>query len=222
MSRILPQLIYKLPRREELMATLVDHAGSHAVFIPGPCDIAPGSHVELSVVFQDEPRTFRMRGIVRWKRESIGHTLPPGIAVELLEDESPTRDLMIAYASGYELEWTARSERRLPVAHPISIASGNYLGNEVTADLSKGGAFITVGHMLPVGSDIDIKLKPEGELFVLRFSGTVMWQSTERNGIGVKFQFPNSHVRQRFEAFVDRLSEQADDMREEHGPQGRL
>lgn len=221
-NRIRSSLIYKVPHRLGLGGSLFEHAGTHSVFVPGTSEITPGSHIELCVVFEDEPRTFRMRGVVRWKRESLGHALPPGIAVELLADESPTRDLMIAYASGYDLEWTVRRERRLPIAHPISFAFGDYLANEVTEDLSKGGAFIASARMLPVGTEIDIKIKPEGELFALRFAGVVVWQGAAHNGLGVRFVFPNPHVKQRFETFIERLTEQADAMLETHGPQGRL
>lgn len=220
--RMRPTLIYKLPDRKAFPSALMDRGGATTVFVPGTTTLAPGTRVDFGVVFEEGPRAFGTRGIVRWKRESLGHILPPGLAIELPPSEEPTRDLILAYVRGKKLEWTDRRDRRLPIMHAVSFAAGDYVATEVTEDLGKSGAFVTSAKLLAPGTEIDIKLKPPGELFALRFYGTVLWNSKGRGGIGVKFAFPNPHAKARFEAFVDRLSEQTDAALEIHGPQGRL
>ena len=220
--RLRPTLIFKLPERKDFSASLVDRDGVTSIFVPGTTNLAPGMRVDLGVLFVDGPRNFTTRGVVRWKRESLGHVLPPGLGVELASHDEPTRDLILTYVRGKNVELKDRRDRRLPVMHAVSFASGDFVTNEVTEDLSKSGAFLTSSKMLEPGTEIDIKLKPEGELFALRFYGEVVWNSKPRGGIAVRFAFPNPHAKTRFETFVDRLSERVDQALEVHGPQGRL
>ncbi len=220
--RLRPTLIFKLPERANFMSSLMDRDGVTNIFVPGATNLAPGMRVDLGVLFTDGPKQFATRGVVRWKRESLGHALPPGLAIELARHDEPTRDLILSYVRGRNVELKDRQSRRLPVMHPLSFASGDFVTNEVTEDLSKTGAFLSSAKMLAPGTQIDIKLKPEGELFALRFYGEVVWNSAERGGIAVRFAFPNPHAKTRFEAFIDRLSDQADQALEVHGPQGRL
>lgn len=220
--RLRPTLVYKLPERRDFNGALMDREGVTSIFVPGTTNLAPGMRVDLGVLFVDGPRNFSTRGVVRWKRESLGHTLPAGLAVELANHDEPTRDLILSYVRGQDVSFKERRERRLPIMHPVSFASGDFITNEVTEDLSKSGAFLSCGRMLDPGTEIDIKLKPEGELFALRFYGQVVWHSKARGGIAVRFAFPNPHAKTRFESFVDRLTDQVDQQLEVHGPQGRL
>jgi hypothetical protein len=219
--RLRPTLILKLPERADFVSSLMDRDGVTSIFLPGTTNLTPGMRVDLGVLFVDGPRNFTTRGVVRWKRESLGHMLPPGLAVDLAPYEETTRDLILSYVRGKDVELEDR-ERRLPIMHPVSFASGDFMTNEVSEDMSKTGAFFTCAKMLAPGTEIDIKLKPEGELFALRFYGEVVWYSKERGGIAVRFAFPNPHAKTRFEGFIDRLSEQVDQAIEVHGPQGRL
>ncbi|MEZ0311581.1 MAG: PilZ domain-containing protein [Myxococcota bacterium] len=220
--RLRPTLMLKLPDRKDFTASLIDGGGTTSIFLPGTTNLAPGMRVDLGVLFVEGPRVFSTRGIVRWKRESSGHVLPPGLAVELAEHDASTRELILTYVRGKNVELKDRRDRRLPIMHAVSFASGDFVTNEVTEDLSKSGAFLSSNNMLAPGTEIDIKLKPDGELFALRFYGEVVWNSKARGGIAVRFAFPNPHAKTRFEAFVDRLSEQVDQALEVHGPQGRL
>jgi hypothetical protein len=220
--RLRPTVVYELPERADFSASLTDKGGATSIFVPGTTNLAPGMRVDLGVLFVDGPRNFSTRGIVRWKRESMGHVLPPGLAIELAQHDEPTRDLILSYVRGKNVEWKDRRDRRLPVMHAVSFATGDFVTTEVTEDLSKSGAFLTSSKLLEPGAEIDIKLKPEGELFSLRFYGEVLWNSKARGGIAVRFAFPNPHAKSRFEAFIDRLTEQVDQSLEVHGPQGRL
>ena len=220
--RLRPTLVYKLPERRDFNGALSDRDGVTSIFVPGTTNLAPGMRIDLGVLFVDGPRNFSTRGIVRWKRESLDHTLPAGLAVELAHHDEPTRDLILSYMRGQNVELKDRRERRLPVMHPVSFAAGDFITNEVTENLSKSGAFFSCGKLMEPGTEIDIKLKPEGELFALRFYGEVVWNSKARGGIAVRFAFPNPHAKTRFESFVDRLADQVDQQLEVHGPQGRL
>ncbi len=220
--RLRPTVMFKLPERKDFSAALVDRGGVTSIFIPGTTNLAPGMRVDLGVLFVDGPRNFSTRGIVRWKRESLDNSLPAGLAVELARHDESTRDLILTYVRGKNVDLRDRRDRRLPIMHAVSFASGDFVTNEVTEDLSKSGAFLTSSRMLEPGTEIDIKLKPDGELFALRFYGEVVWNSKARGGVAVRFAFPNPHAKTRFEAFVDRLSEQVDQSLEVHGPQGRL
>lgn len=220
--RLRPTVILKLPERRDFTRSLIDRDGVTSIFLPGTTNLAPGMRVDLGVLFVDGPRNFSTRGTVRWKRDSQAHALPAGLAVELAQHDEPTRDLILTYVRGRNVDLKDRRDRRLPVMHALSFATGEFVANEVTEDLSKSGAFLSSDKMLAPGTEIDIKLKPEGELFALRFYSEVVWNSKARGGIAVRFAFPNPHAKTRFEAFVDRLDEQVNQSLEIHGPQGRL
>ncbi|MBC7794930.1 MAG: hypothetical protein H7Z43_14590, partial [Clostridia bacterium] len=56
----------------------------------------------------------------------------------------------------------------------------------------------------------------------LRFGAEVLRFDKDRGGIAVSFLFPSPHVRQRFEAFVDRMEPHVHRLTYVYGPEGKL
>jgi hypothetical protein len=220
-THVRPTLVYAMPERGLFGSALVDQGGRTLVFVPGDAVVAPAAPVDLQIDFTHQERMFRARGVVRYRRDSKGHGLPTGVGVELAPYEDGTRDLILAFSRGENHAWSERSEPRFPIAHPIAFAAGDMLATEETTDVSKSGAFITTKVKVAEGAQLDIKMKPEGELFALRFGAQVLRVDRARGGIAVSFLFPSPHVQQRFEAFIDRMEPHVQRMTYLHGPEGR-
>jgi hypothetical protein len=221
-THVRPTLVFTMPERGLFGSALVDQHGRTLVFVPGESAVAVASPVDVQVSFTHQARMFRLRGVVRYERKAKKHSLPSGVGVELDMYEDATRDLILAFSRGDNHEWTERSEPRFPIAHPIAFAAGDMLATETTTDISKSGAFITTKVAVKEGAQLDIKMKPEGELFALRFGAQVLRVDRKRGGIAVSFLFPSPHVQQRFEAFIDRMEPHVQRMTYTHGPDGRL
>lgn len=219
-THVRPTLVYAMPERGLFGSSLVDQHGRTLIFVPGNSAVQPASPVDVQVNFTHAERMFRVRGVVRYRRDVKNHTLPPGVGIEVEIYEHATRDLILAFSRGENHAWTERSEPRFPIAHPIAFAAGDMLATEETTDVSKSGAFITTKVKVTEGQQLDVKMKPEGELFALRFGAQVLRVDRNRGGIAVQFMFPSPHVQQRFEAFIDRMEPHVQRMTYLHGPDG--
>ena len=95
-----PMIMLRLRSRRDFLRHFFHEGTAGSVFIPGPTQARPGERVKLGLFFEEEQRTFRLRGIVRWKRMTKSKRLPVGMAIELFASESEARDLLLEFAQG--------------------------------------------------------------------------------------------------------------------------
>jgi uncharacterized protein (TIGR02266 family) len=206
-SRV-PTLLVPLRNRRQLFEVYYHRDGANGIFVAGEADFAVGDTLYVEINFLEEQRAFRLKGTVRWRRLHSGRSsLPPGLGVEFDDGERQTRDLVLDFARGREVEFTVRASHRLPVAIQIAYASDARFLTDVSDDLSAGGLFIATDDVLPKGTELELKLKPPGHLLGLRLRGSVAWVSLrgERRGMGIKFLFDNPRQQRQVEAVVDKL-----------------
>ncbi len=208
MQPSVPTLLVPLRNRRQLFEVYYHRDGSDGVFIAGEVEFAVGESLFVELNFLEEQRAFRLKGSVRWRRVASGRSsLPPGIGVEFEDSERATRDLVLDFARGREVEFTVRDSHRLPVSLNISYASDSRFLTDVADDFSAGGVFITTDEVLEPGTELEIKLKPPGHLMGLRLKGQVAWVSRTgpRQGMGIKFIFESERKRRQVEQVVENL-----------------
>lgn len=207
--KVRPTIVYELPDHRAFLSAYFHQGELGSVFVPGDSKVRAGEHVDLELRFVAEDRTVRLTGILRWKRSTPGPKLPAGVAIELMPNERHIRDTLIDFANGREVKWIERSSERLPVHMVIEYASSSVFLSDFTDDLSDGGAFIVTDELLPIGTELRLKLKPPGELFALRLKGKVAWQQLEgRRGIGVTFEFEGDRTKDKIHKLCGELRKQ--------------
>ncbi|MEM6733609.1 MAG: PilZ domain-containing protein, partial [Myxococcota bacterium] len=127
-----------------------------SIFVPGATQARPGDAIRLGVFFEEEQRTFRIRGTIRWKRMTKSKRLPVGMAVEVLPDDKEALQLILDFAHGREVSWTEREER-VPAQIQIHYATGSVFLSDVTEDVSNGGMFLRTQHPLEIGETVRLK-----------------------------------------------------------------
>lgn len=203
-----PTLIVPLRNRTQMFEHYFHRDGSDGIFVPGEINFEVGEKLFLEINFLEEQRSYRIRGVVQWRRLKTRRlSLLPGIGVEFDSNERATRDMILDFARGRELEFTSRSSHRIPVTLQISYASDSRFLTDVADDLSLGGLFITTDKPLEVGTILNLKLKPPGYLMGIRVKGVVAWISdrASRSGMGIKFIFESERKKRKVESVVDNL-----------------
>jgi type IV pilus assembly protein PilZ len=203
-----PTLLVPLRNRRQLFEVYYHRDGANGVFVQGEASFEVGDVLYIELNFLEEQKAFRLKGTVRWRRMPSGRSsLPAGIGVEFDDSERQTRDLVLDFARGREVEFTVRGSHRLPVAISIAYASDSRFLTDMSDDLSAGGLFIATDAVLDVGTQLELKLKPPGHLLGLRLRGSVAWVSLRgaRRGMGIQFLFDSDRKRRQVEAIVDKL-----------------
>lgn len=179
-----------------------------SIFVAGFSEARPGAQVRLDLRFPNDARSFRIRGIVRWRRLSAGKKLPAGTAVELAGEERPALELILDFARGRTVAWSEREER-VPAKVEIHYATGSVFLTDLTEDLSRGGLFVRTDESLAPGDAIKIKLKLPGDFFSVRVGGSVAWvRERAPRGAGIKFETENPRTLTRLERIVKELKAQ--------------
>lgn len=202
-----PMIMLRLRSRRDFLRHFFHEGTAGSVFIPGPTQARPGERVKLGLFFEEEQRTFRLRGIVRWKRMTKSKRLPVGMAIELFASESEARDLLLEFAQGRAVDWTERDER-ITAQIQIHYATGSVFLSDVTEDVSRGGVFLRTDERLEVGDVLRLKLKLPGDFFSVRVGGEVAWVRQDPPGVGIRFTFANERSQNRVQRIVDELREQ--------------
>lgn len=197
----------RLANRREFLKLFFKEGEAGSVFVPGATQCRPGDAVKLGIFFEEEQRTFRIRGSVRWKRMTRSKRLPIGMAVEILPKEREALTLILDYAHGREVNWTDRDER-VPAQIQIHYATGSVFLSDMTEDLSKGGVFLRTDEALRVGDPLRLKLKLPGDFFSVRVGGRVTWVRDNPRGVGIQFEFDNGRTKNRVQRIVDELRKQ--------------
>ena len=204
--RIQPTVIVELPDRAGFLGCFYHQGTLGGVFVRGQLGLEPGTETLLEFVFVAEKRVVRSRGIVRWRRTQRGRDLEAGMGIEFLPTERRTRDLLLDYARGREVQLVRHRARRLPVSLTVEYASESVMLSDLTEDISEEGLFIASDVLLDVGTKLRLRLKPPGSLLALHLRGEVMWRRGQgRRGFGVRFLFDKPRTARRIREVIDRL-----------------
>lgn len=197
-----------LRNRSQLFEVYYHQDGQDGVFVEGEVDFRVGEVLFVEINFLEEQRAFRIKGSVSWRRLASGRqNLTPGIGVSFDEKERGTRDLILDFARGREITFTARESQRLPASMSISYASDSQFLTDMVDDFSAGGVFIATDEVLDKGTELEIKLRPPGYLLGLKVKGQVAWTARfgARRGMGIKFIFENDRKRRQVAQVVEKL-----------------
>ena len=200
-------VMLRLANRGKFLKLFFKEGEAGSIFVPGTTNCRPSDAVRLGIFFEEEQRTFRIRGTVRWKRMTKSKRLPVGMAVEVLPKERDALNLILDYANGREVNWTERDER-IPAQLQIHYATGSVFLSDVTEAVSRGGVFLRTEEPLEVGDELRLKLKLPGDFFSVRVGGRVTWVREKPRGVGIQFSFDNGRAQSRMQRIVDELREQ--------------
>ena len=203
---IRPTVVVELADRRAFLSCFYHQGSLGGVFVPGHLSLEAGTGVLLELVFVTEQRTLRSRGVVRWKRTRSARNLDAGVGIEFLPQERRTRDLILDFANGRNIQLVQPRARRLPVRLTVQYVTDSVMLSDLTDDISEGGLFILTDDLVAVGTDLTLKLKPPGRLFGIQVKGKVAWRQNEgRRGFGVRFHFEGERTKRRIEDLVERL-----------------
>lgn len=202
-----PDISLRLPNRREFLKLFFHEGSAGSLFVPDATHARPGESCRICIYFEEEQRSFRIRGTVRWRRMTKSKRLPVGMAVEIPSSEAETLGLILEFARGREVSYTQRRER-VPAQIQIHYATGSVFLSDLTEDLSQGGVFIRTDERLELGDTLRLKLKLPGDYFSVRVSGEVAWVRDTPPGVGVRFKFEGDRVKSRVERIVQELRKQ--------------
>ncbi|MBI5496077.1 MAG: TIGR02266 family protein [Deltaproteobacteria bacterium] len=202
-----PTVLVPLRHRQSFLDQYIPGDGHGGLVVPGALRYRPGETLDLELNFLQEQRTFRLRGLVRWRDEPGGPPGQfPGMGVEFLESERDTRDLVLDFAHGKDIAFTERSDHRFPVSLQIAYRSDSAFITDWTDDVSQGGAFIVTDRLVPLGTIMPLKVDVPGALLPLRLRGVVCWtRRAQPAGMGVKFLFESERQKKKMAALVAQL-----------------
>jgi len=193
--------------RESFRGVQVDGGPCGGVLLPAERAVRVGQNVDLRVSFTEEGLSFRIRGIVRWRRIKAHRGAPAGWGVEFLASENS--NLLLQFIRGMPVRFPNRS-KRFSVAMECLCSNWTASGRGVTENMSRTGAFIRLRSSPPVNSRLQLKLlAPDGPIAV---ESEVVWsrKQGEEVGLGVQFVFNQantgrSNAQLRIERLVGRI-----------------
>jgi uncharacterized protein (TIGR02266 family) len=205
--QVRPTVLLALTTRRSFLDHYYDQ-GAPGVFVPGYVNQSVGAEVDLEIAFAEEQMVFHSRGLVRSKRLVGRKDMPAGIGVEFLSSERRTRELLLKFANGHEVQITRRRSRRLPISLQVECTTPDGKKLEMTEDLSREGAFIRTDAVVPIGTIITVRFKPPGQKTTVSLKAEVMWQRhSERPGIGVRFVLDDSAPQRALAEFIDQVKD---------------
>jgi Tfp pilus assembly protein PilZ len=204
------QLLLPLRDRAQFAAQAFDHDTQGGLFVPGDVDVEEGEDVDLEIAFMREQVRFHIRAVVLWKRASAGRRAEAGVGLGFPESEAATRDRILAFARGSDVDHVEREARRYALHLEVKLTVDGEARVVSTDDMSEGGCFLLVEPPLPMGTAVRVTLRAPGALFSwLTLHGRVAWQRTQpgRTGVGVAFLFDDGRERRRMEKLLVLLRE---------------
>lgn len=205
------QLLLPLKDRAAFLEQSFDKGAAGGLFVPGEVEVSLGDEVDVEIHFIEDQVRFRIRGVVKWKRENAGRrAIPPGIGIEFLPSEGHTRDHLVAFAEGRESVSHVERGRRYALQVDVKLSRGGVEEMGVTDDISEGGCFVLTENLLPVGTVLAVKLRAPGSLFGwMTLSAIVAWTRTDpaRAGLGLAFTFEDDRKRAKVGKIVALMKE---------------
>lgn len=194
-------------RHPENLLAIFEPRGSYGIlFCRGFEHLTPGVEVDIEVAFQEPKLTFSTRGIVRWKRTAPAASLKAGVGVEFLEEEVPTRDLMLRFARGEPVPELRVRERRFPASIPVSMQMAGARLEGKTFNMSFSGAFLLVPRPPEEYAVVPLTLLPQDARRSLTLDAEVRWQRVNGvAGMGVRFLFDTDERRDAVKRLVEEI-----------------
>jgi uncharacterized protein (TIGR02266 family) len=158
--------------------------------VEGKSPGALGQFVMLKVLVLRPRREFVLRGQLAWVRHKSSPNQPAGFGVDLLPEDDATRVRLLAFARQEVHSDSTRVEHRQQVELKVRVVHDGKQRKELVADLSSGGAFIRSWDPLPVGSKVQLALRPPLSLTALELKGHVAWvrRAGDHPGMGIEFE----------------------------------
>lgn len=176
--------------------------------VDGLAPASLGTIVSL-VVRVKEPvsRSFTVRARLAWARHKASSALKESFGLDFLSEDARGRERLIDFASGKASPEALRAEDRISVALPVVLTYQGHARKETLADLSPGGAFLRTGSFIPLGSELELALRPPRSLTRLRLRARVAWirRSGEGRGFGLAFAFDDAKQAERLSRVLERI-----------------
>lgn len=182
------------------------------LFVAVTPEVQVGEETPVEFRFGDG-KVFRTQCRVAWRRLVGTDALPAGLGLQFLTRERQTRDLLLAYADGKDIQYAPRSSGRVPAEIAVRVRFDHGELQEHSRDISNDGIFVSTNLALQIGSKVQITLKRPGRLLGLSLAAQVARQ--EPTGLGFRFVFRTDRSRRQVESLVR-------EMREKAGPQATL
>ncbi len=170
---------------------------------------ALGQLVLLKVQVVRPARQFVLHGQLAWVRhKSGGPNQPTGFGVDFTPEDDSTRVRLLAFARQEVHSDATRVEKRQQVELKVRVVHEGNQRKELTADLSSGGAFIRSWDPLPVGSKVQLALRPPLSLMALELKGHVAWvrRAGDHPGMGIEFEHDDGAGREKLEKLLSKLA----------------
>lgn len=211
-----PVLMVPIKDREHFLEIYFEKGGLGGMFIRGLTELDLADEVDLDIRFLQEQVSFRVRGVVRWRRTTGGRrSLPPGLGIEFSPLSKSGEKKLLDYAMGREVSIIDRGGHRYEAHLAVRITGENGKLVETTDDISEGGAFLLTEAPYTIGDLVTLNVRPPGAIFGIPLSARVAWLRAEGDkGVGVEFIFENGRQRSRIARLVKQLkSSMIDELR---------
>lgn len=168
---------------------------------------ALGQRVQLRVEVKRPARVFVLGGQLAWARHKPAPGQPPSFGVDFVPEDDATRVRLLAFARDELSSDVIRAELRHQVELKVRLVHEGRERRELTADLSTGGAFIRTWNPLPVGSRLEVFLRPPLSLTALALKAHVAWVrlAGDHAGMGLEFE-KDAALKARLEKLVAKLA----------------
>jgi Tfp pilus assembly protein PilZ len=203
-------LLIPLKNRAHFLELYFEKSGLAGLFVKGEVDLQLGDEVDLEVQFLEEQRTFRVRGVVRWRRAIAGRaSLPPGLGIEFVPADLRAQKHLVDFAMGREVPLVHREDRRFDAQIKVRVNAAGIKETSQTDDISEHGAFIVTDAPFDIGETFMLTLHPPRAIFPVPLQARVKWRRFEQKpGIGVEFVYESEKTRARIARLVSKLKMQ--------------
>ncbi len=203
------KLEVEFERAEEVLQRLYPNGRLGGLTLDGIPPATAGARVEL-VVHLNHParRHFCARTQLSWARRKGTRGLRECFGLDFLDEDAGARERLVGFALGKGTIETARYEPRLLIDLPVVLSHDGVHRNEQLADLSIGGAFVRTGVPLPIGTEVELSVRPPRALTRLHLSARVVWlrRNGEGAGMGLEFAFASSKQAERLQKLMTKLT----------------
>lgn len=208
-TRTPPTVIVPVRDRTAFLDMYFEKGGAGGVFVEGELQAPLGELLDVEIHFASEAVIFRIQGRVRWRRtaQAQRRSVPSGVGIEFSSDEEKAHKLLVDFAHGKDVPVVQRASRRYGVGIPVRYKAGDGAPKEqLTDDISEGGAFIESDEPIEVGARVELKLLPPGSFFGVGVPAVVAWRRDDgRPGFGVEFVFDSPRTRSKVHRLIEGL-----------------
>jgi hypothetical protein len=191
----------------DLLARYARKHDRDELFLAEALDCSVGEEVALDLYFDHSGYAFRVQARVISRRLTHAGNLPPGARVTILHSAASLGAMILAHAKGDEIRYHPRTGQRVDCAFPVRLRSAHGSGRGEVVDLAAGGLRVAGVQPPPLGTLVQLKLYPPGQILGLALKGRVVWlRSQPEAALGVQFQPLTARQARRVNELVERLS----------------